>query len=564
MKRLVVGGWWLVGGLWLVVGGLWLVVAAVSLNAQVSFDRLVSAAKEPHNWLSYSGNYFSQRHTELTQITPDNVKNLELAWIYQLTSREPTSTRFEVTPVVVDGIMYMVQPPNDIIALDAATGRPFWTFSYNPSLQARPCCGRVNRGVAIQGDRLFMGTIDGHMVAVDAKTGKLLWDKEVVRPEAGYAFVAAPLVVKDKVIIGPAGGEFGIRGFLAAFDVATGNEAWRFNLVPGPGEAGFQTWQGDSWKTGGASIWLTGSYDPDLNLTYWGVGNPGPDWNGDNREGDNLYSNSVVALDADTGKLKWHFQFSPHDEFDYDAVQIPVLADAQWQGQPRKLMYFANRNGYFYVLDRTTGQFLSGKPFVEVNWASGLDPKTGRPIRVAGKAPSAPPGTLIFPGNQGGTNWYSPSYSPRTGLFYIPTWANYSSLYVRDKVEYVEGRRFAGGGARAPVPGIRTGQGGYSWAKPEEGYGAVRAIDPNTGTMRWEFKMSDLTWAGVMTTASNVLFSGSGEGYFFALDARTGNLLWKTQLGSVVRSGPMSYAINGKQHVTIAAGSGLFVFKLRD
>jgi alcohol dehydrogenase (cytochrome c) len=558
MRRLAGGGWWLV------VGGLSLVVVAASLHAQVSFDRLVSAAKEPHNWLSYSGSYFSQRHSELTQITPDNAKNLELAWIYQLTSREPTSTRFEVTPVVADGIMYIVQPPNDIIALDAVTGRPFWTFSYNPSLQARPCCGRVNRGVAIQGDRLFMGTIDGHMVAVDAKTGKLLWDKEVVRPEAGYAFVAAPLVIKDKVIMGPAGGEFGIRGFLAAFDVATGNEAWRFNLVPGPGEAGFQTWQGDSWKTGGASIWLTGSYDPDLNLTYWGVGNPGPDWNGDNREGDNLYSNSVVALDADTGKLKWHFQFSPHDEFDYDAVQIPVLADAQWQGQPRKLMYFANRNGFFYVLDRITGQFLSGKPFVEVNWASALDPKTGRPIRVAGKAPSAPPGTLIFPGNQGGTNWYSPSYSPRTGLFYIPTWANYSSLYVRDKVEYVEGRRFAGGGARAPVPGIRTGQGGYSWAKPEEGYGAVRAIDPTTGAMRWEFKMSDLTWAGVMTTASNVLFSGSGEGYFFALDARTGNLLWKTQLGSVVRSGPMSYAINGKQHVAIAAGSALFVFKLRE
>ena len=291
------------------------------------------------------------------------------------------------------------------------------------------------------------------MVAVDAKTGKLLWDKTVVRPEAGYAFASAPLVIKDKVIMGPAGGEFGIRGFLAAFDVATGNEAWRFNLVPGPGEPGFDTWQGDSWKTGGASIWLTGSYDPELNLTYWGVGNPGPDWNGDNREGDNLYSNSVVALDADTGKLKWHFQFSPHDEFDYDAVQIPVLADAQWQGQPRKLMYFANRNGYFYVLDRVTGQFLSGKPFVEVNWASGLDPKTGRPIRIAGKAPSAPPGTLIFPGNQGGTNWYSPSFSPRTGLFYIPTWANYSSLYVRDKVEYVEGRRFAGGGGASAGAG---------------------------------------------------------------------------------------------------------------
>ena len=285
--------------------------------------------------------------------------------------------------------------------------------------------------------------------------------------------------------MGPAGGEFGIRGFLAAFDVATGNEAWRFNLVPGPGEPGFDTWQGDSWKTGGASIWLTGSYDPELNLTYWGVGNPGPDWNGDNREGDNLYSNSVVALDADTGKLKWHFQFSPHDEFDYDAVQIPVLADAQWQGQPRKLMYFANRNGYFYVLDRATGQFLSGKPFVEVNWASGLDPKTGRPIRVAGKAPSAPPGTLIFPGNQGGTNWYSPSLQPaHRPVLHSDVGELQQPVRAETRSSTSKGADSPAAAARAPVPGIRAGQGGYSWAKAEEGYGAVRAIDPNTGALR--------------------------------------------------------------------------------
>ena len=535
--------------------------ASLAAQGQVTFDRLVRAKQEPQNWLVYSGSYMSQRHSELTQVTPENVKNLETAWIFQLNSREPTSTRFEVTPLVVDGVMYIVQPPNDVIALDATNGRMFWTYSYNPSPQSRPCCGRVNRGVAILGDRLFMGTIDGHLIALDTKTGRPVWDVTVVNPEAGYALVAAPLVVKDKVILGPAGGEFGIRGFLAAYDVATGKEAWRFYTIPGPGEFGFESWQGDAWKTGGGSVWLTGSYDPDLNLTYWGIGNPGPDWNGDNREGDNRFSNSVVALDADTGRLKWHFQFSPHDEFDYDAVQIPVLADANWQGSPRKLMYFANRNGCFYVLDRATGQFLSGKPFVEVNWAKGLDAK-GRPIRIAGKAPSAPPGTLISPGNQGGTNWYSPSYSPRTGLFYIPTWANYRSLYVRDKVEYVEGRRFAGGGARAEVPGIRVGANSYS--KENEGYGAVRAIDPNTGELKWEFKMSDLTWAGILTTASNVLFSGGNEGYFYALDARNGNLLWKTIVGGSVRSGPMTYSVGGKQYVAACAGSALFVFKLRE
>jgi alcohol dehydrogenase (cytochrome c) len=532
-----------------------------TLGAQVTFDRILKAKQEPQNWLTYSGGVYSQRHSELTQITPENVKNLELAWMYQLQSREPTNTRFEVTPLVVDGVMYMVQPPNDVIALDAATGRMFWMYSYNPSPQSRPCCGRVNRGLAILGDTLYMGTIDGHLIAIDAKNGKPVWDVTVVKPEQGYAFATAPLIVKDKVVIGPAGGEYGIRGFMAAFDAKTGKEAWRFHTIPGPGEPGFESWTGDAWKTGGGSVWVTGSYDPDLNLTYWGIGNPGPDWNGDNREGANLYSCSVIALDADTGKLKWFFQFSPHDEFDYDSVQVPVLADGTWQGQPRKLMYFANRNGYFYVLDRATGQFLFGKPFVEVNWSRGLDAK-GQPIRIAGMAPSAPPGVLISPGNQGGTNWYSPSYSPRTGLFYIPTWANYRTYYVRDKVEYVEGRRFAGGGARPEVNGIRAN--GASFSKENEGYGAVRAIDPSTGELKWEYKMtSDVTLAGILTTASNVLFSGGNEGYFYALDARTGALLWKIPVGASVRSGPMTYAVGGKQYVSVAAGSALFSFTLR-
>ena len=539
-----------------------LVVASLhTLRAQVTFDRILKAKQEPQNWLTYSGGVYSQRHSELTQITPENVKNLEMSWMYQLQSREPTNTRFEVTPLVVDGVMYIVQPPNDVIALDAVTGRMFWIYSYNPSPQSRPCCGRVNRGLAILDDVLYMGTIDGHLIALDAKNGKPVWDVAVVKPEQGYAFATAPLIVKDKVVIGPAGGEYGIRGFMAAFDAKTGKEAWRFHTIPGPGEAGFESWTGDAWKTGGGSVWVTGSYDPDLNLTYWGIGNPGPDWNGDNREGANLYSCSVIALDGDTGKLKWFFQFSPHDEFDYDAVQIPVLADANWQGQPRKLMYFANRNGYFYVLDRVTGQFLFGKPFVEVNWSKGLDAK-GQPIRIAGMAPSAPPGVLISPGNQGGTNWYSPSYSPRTGLFYIPTWANYRTFYVRDKVEYVEGRRFAGGGARPEVAGIRAN--GASFSKENEGYGAVRAIDPATGELKWEYKMTaDVTLAGILTTASNVLFSGGNEGYFYALDARNGSLLWKTPVGASVRSGPMTYAVGGKQYVSVAAGSALFSFTLR-
>jgi alcohol dehydrogenase (cytochrome c) len=306
---------------------------------------------------------------------------------------------------------------------------------------------------------------------------------------------------------------------------------------------------------------VTGSYDPDSNLTYWGIGNPGPDWNGDPRPGDNLYTDSVVALDADTGKLKWHHQFSPHDEFDYDSVQVPVLATLEWQGSARKVMLWANRNGYFYVLDRTTGQFLLGKPFVEVNWATGFDEK-GRPMRVPGKVPTID-GTLIFPGNQGATNWYSPSYSPRTGLFYIPTWANYSSLYVKNKTapEYMEGQQYAGGAARSPVPMVRASQ--INLRKDDEGYGAIRALDPKTGERKWEYKMSDFTDGGVLTTASDLLFSGGREGHFFALDARSGALLWKAALGGAIAAGPMTFQVGGRQYVSISAGNSLFTFALR-
>ena len=532
-----------------------LIVIAGSLSAQVSFERLLNADKEPQNWLTYSGTMMSQRHSLLTQINPQNVKNLEQQWVFQARSLE----KFEATPLVVDGIMYTVQAPNDVVALDPVTGRVFWTYSYSPSPQSRPCCGRVNRGVAIVGDTLFMGTIDAHLLAIDAKNGRPLWNTTVAKDESGYAITHAPLVVKDKVIVGVAGGEFGIRGFIAAYDVRTGKEVWRFYTIPGPGEPGHESWSGDSWKTGGASVWMTGSYDPALNLTYWGIGNAGPDYNGDLRVGDNLYSSSVVALDADTGKLKWYYQHSPHDEFDYDSVQVPVLADIAFGGQPRKVMLWANRNGFFYVLDRATGQFLLGKPFVEVNWASGFDEK-GRPMRISGKVPTAE-GTVIFPGNQGGTNWYSPSFSPRTGLFYIPSWVNYSSIYIKADAEYTEGRRFVGTSPRSLIGGL--GGAKTNTRREDEGYGAVRAIDPKTGERKWEFKMNDVTDAGILTTASDLLFSGGREGYFYALDARNGELLWKANVGGAVAAGPMSYAVNGRQYIAINAGNSLFVYALR-
>ncbi len=532
-----------------------LLLAAVSLPAQVSFDRLLHAADTPQDWLNYSGGYLSQRYSALDQITPGNVENLEQKWIFQARSIE----KFEATPLVVDGVMYTVQAPNDIVALDAVTGRIFWIYSYSPAPQARLCCGRVNRGLAILGDTLFMGTIDAHIVAVDAKNGHLLWNTKVARPEAGYAITLAPLVVKDKVIVGTAGGEYGIRGFLAAYDVHTGKETWRFNNVPGPGEKGHETWSGDSWKHGAASVWMTGSYDPDSNLTYWGIGNPGPDWNADVRLGDNLYSDCVVALDADTGKLKWYFQFTPHDDFDFDSVQVPVLADLDWKGARRRVLLWANRNGFFYVLDRTTGEFLRGAPFAKVTWAKGLDER-GRPMRAANMVPTAD-GTKIYPGNQGATNWYSPSYSPHTGLFYIPTWDNYYSVYVKEKVDFAEGRLFAGPLPKSPVPLIRPPQ--IVNRKEEDGYGAIRAFDPQTGERKWEYRMTDVTDSGILTTATDLLFTGGREGYFMAMDARNGELLWKAVVGGQVSAGPMSYSAGGRQFIAIAAGNSLFVYGLR-
>ena len=541
-----------------------LLAATATVGAQqqpVTSARIERAEQEPHNWLTYSGSYNGRRYSPLDQITPANVKNLDLQWVFQVRSLG-ASDKFEATPIVVDGVMYTVSPPNDVVALDAVTGRVFWRYNHAVAPAARVCCGRVNRGVAILGNRVFMGTIDGKVIALNAKTGAVDWTIDIVRPESGYALTVAPLVVKDKLIVGPAGGEYGIRGFISALDPNNGKELWRFYTIPEPGKPGSETWEGggDAWMRGGGPIWTTGSYDPETNLTYWGVGNPGPDWNGDSRPGDNLYTESVVALDADTGQLKWHYQFTPHDEFDYDATQVPVLADIDFQGKPRKVLMTANRNGVFYVLDRTTGEFLLAKPFVKVNWVDGWDAK-GRPNKILHPTPE---GTLVYPNNQGATNWYSPSYSPRTGLFYIPTWADTFSTYRKtpgaDSVRYTEGQQFTGTFPTMAIPALVPRP--TNERRPQDGYGAIQAVDPKTGERKWEFKMTDVTDSGVLSTASDLVFAGGREGYFFALDAKTGALLWRAMVGGQVASGPMSYSVNGKQYVAISAGNNLFTFAL--
>ena len=529
-----------------------LILCASTARAQVTAERLLDAEKEPGNWLTYSGNYKSWRFSPLDRITRENVPQLKLKWVHQM--RNP---QVETTPLVVDGVLYLTEPPNDVAALDAETGRVFWRYRRSLPTDLRSCCGKVNRGLAMQGETLFMGTLDAHLVALDARTGDVVWDVEVADYRQGYAITGAPLSVKKQIVTGIAGGEYGIRGFLDAYDADTGERKWRFYTVPAPGEHGNDTWEGDSWKTGGAPTWVTGSYDSELNLIVWGTGNPSPDWNGDSREGDNLYSDSAIALDADTGELKWHFQFVPHDVHDWDAVQVPVLVDGDWEGRPRRLVYWAHRGGFYYVLDRTTGQFLFGTPFAKVTWASGLD-ENGHPIRNPGIDPTEE-GVALWPGVQGATNWYSPSYNPETGLFYLTAWEN-KGLYRKDDAEYNAGDLFLGGVPEMDLP-------------EEPGYGAVRALDPKTGRKVWDFELVGKPWSGVLSTASKLVFAGSHEGYFYALDGESGKELWRVYLGgsdlgslggAAMSTSPITYLVNGRQHVSMASGHALFTFELAE
>ncbi|PYV15261.1 MAG: PQQ-dependent dehydrogenase, methanol/ethanol family [Acidobacteria bacterium] len=512
-------------------------------NGPVSYERLLRADQEPGNWLMYSGNYRGHRYSRLDQITPANAHRLRPKWVYQMR----TTHKVETSPLVVDGIMYLTRPPNDVVALDTETGRELWYYRYKVPDKVYVCCGQVNRGLAVLGNRLFMGTVDAKLVALDIRSGRELWKTEVTDYTQGYAVTVAPLPLKDKVIIGVAGGEYGIRGFIDAYEAETGKRAWRFYTVPGPDEPNFGTWDGDSWKTGGSSIWVTGAFDPDLNLTYWGTGNPGPDWNGENRRGDNLYSDCMVALDADTGKLRWYFQYTPHDVHDWDSVQVPVLVDAPFRGRQRKLLLHANRNGFFYVLDRATGEFLLGRPYVKQTWATGLDAK-GRPVRVPETFPTES-GVAVWPGVTGGQNWYSPSYSPATGLYYVAA-QEQGNIYFKAEATYKPGTNFTGGGGK-PIPS-------------EPGWGAVRAIVPETGDIKWEHRLLTPPWAGLLATAGNVVFGGTTEGNFFALDARTGKHLWRFPAGGQVIANPISYSSGAKQQVAIAAGDVLIAFALEE
>jgi len=511
-------------------------------GAQVSYERVLDGELDKGHWLTYSGNYAGFRYSPLDEITASNVKDLRVAWIYQL----PDGGHVETSPIVVDGVMYITEPPGTVSALDIQSGRRLWRWT-RPDQDRTKTIGfpKVNRGVAVLGDTVYVGTLDCYLVALDARSGAKRWEAQVAENRTGHSITVAPLALDGKIIIGVSGGEAGIRGFLDAYDASNGERLWRFYTIPGPGEPGNDTWGGDSWKTGAGPTWITGVFDPDLNTLYWGVGNPGPDWNGDVRPGDNLYTSSVVALNPDTGTLKWHFQYTPHDTHDWDANQVPILVDADWEGKPRKLLTTANRNGFYYVLDRETGEFLHGTPYAKQTWAEGLD-ENGRPIVIPGTEPTEE-GNLVWPSLQGATNWFSPSYSPASKLFYVSV-REMGAYYFKSDVEYEEGAPFMGGGERA--------------LKGDDAYGALRALDVLTGERKWEFRLQSPPWSGVLSTAGGLVFGGSMEGNFYALDAESGEPLWDIQTGGSIAANPIAFAVGDRQHIAIAAGTAILTFAL--
>ena len=512
-----------------------LFLVAAACSAQAPYDQLLKGPGE--NWLTYAGDYRGQRHSALKQITTANAGSLVPKWVHHI----PKANGLRTNPIVHDGVMY-VTSTNEVRALDARTGRLIWAFK-DPRTKKEA----VNRGAAILGDAVYFVTADLHLTALDRRTGAPLWQKQYGRVEDGLFASAAPLVLKDRVIVGVAGGDTGMRGYIAALSSSTGEELWRTYTIPAKGEPGSETW-GKYVDYGGAGTWLSGTYDPELNLLYWTTGNPWPDFYGGDREGDNLFSCSLLALDADTGKMKWHFQFTPHDTHDWDAQAWPVLVDLPYKGQARKLVLHTNRNGFFYVLDRVTGEFLNATKLVDkLDWASGVDPK-GRPVLVSGKDPT-PGGNRVCPGVRGATNWMSPSFNPATGLLYVVT-LEQCDIFTSSSKEPVPDKNFSGGGA-GPKPA-------------DLGQFFLRALDPKTGARVWEYPMTGPaeSWAGTVSTAGGVVFFGDDDGQLVAVDARDGRHLWHFQMGEGLTASPITYSVDGKQYVAIASATAIFSFGL--
>ncbi|HTV55243.1 MAG TPA: PQQ-binding-like beta-propeller repeat protein [Terriglobia bacterium] len=519
---------------------------AAPIDIQVTGEQIRNAASAPDQWLTYSGSLNGWRYTSLAEITPENVSRLRLRWIHQF---DAPKEKNESTPIVAGGVIFETLPPADVVAIDIRSGRTIWQYTRSLPDKLPACCGQVNRGLAILGNVLFYGSLDDVLVAIDARNGSVVWQTRVANPSDGFTMTGAPLIANGSVVVGVAGGEYGIRGFLAAYDAKTGQLRWKFNTIPGPGEFGHDTWKNDAWRTGGGATWVTGSYDPALDLVYWGVGNPAPGIRGEGRPGDNLFTCSLIALHGSSGKLAWYFQFTPHDEHDYDAAETPILADIRIKGVLRHVICVATKNGFYYVLDRTNGGFLVGVPFVEENWAKGLD-ATGRPILSSGAEPSVS-GRSTRPGAGGGTNWENAAFDPRSGLIFIAA--------------------TEGTGVFTKSPNDRRGDLGFyagsagPWTGPPDP--VVRVLDAATGARKWEY--SSPKWkasfaggyGGLLATRGNLVFGTSG-GFVFAIDSATGREVWRVFLGGDTYAAPVSVRVDGRQVILISAGRAMFMFGL--
>ncbi|HUN72261.1 MAG TPA: PQQ-binding-like beta-propeller repeat protein [Steroidobacteraceae bacterium] len=508
--------------------------------------QMLDSVGESGDWLSYDGDMVGTRHSPLGEITPANVRDLQMAWVAQL----PTDgTDEEASPIVVGPWMFVTEPPEGVTALDAGTGKVLWQFHRPLPPVVAACCGEPNRGVAVFGNNVYVATFDAHLLALSATTGAVVWDEPVADWHENFSMTSAPLVADGRLVVGVAGGDFGARGFIAAYSAESGALLWRWNTVPGPGEPGHETWAGDSWKRGGASTWLTGAYDPALGLVYWGTGNPAEVYNGKFRAGDNLYSDSIVALDVRTGKLRWYFQFTPHDSHGWDSTEQPVLADIPYQGRTVQAVLFANRNGFYYVLDRRTGQFLFARAFAKQTWASGMT-ASGRPIVVPGSEPT-PTGNPVSPPTWGATSWWPPSFDAQRNVLYVPAVDSFDTFFNVDNDDYHPGRPFLGSGfVRDPDRPTTL---------------ALRAIDASTGQLRWDSTIEigggevPGEMGGVLSTAGGLVFAGH-ESEFDAYDADSGKLVWNARLGGVIHAAPISYSASGRQYVAVMSGRDLFVF----
>lgn len=510
--------------------------AAPAVAQRVTADRIRNARAEANNWLTYYGAYDGQRFSTLDEIDTSNVKRLRPAWQFEFGPigiiPNPATYSFEAAPIVVDGVMYVSGWDGYVWCLDAATGQLLWQYQHQIPIDTPLCCGNVNRGVAVANGRVYVATQNGYLVALDATNGKPVWQTAYADVRAGESATAAPLVVKNLVIAGASGGEYGVRGHIDAFDLATGQRVWRRYTIPAPGEPGSETWSGDAWQRGGGTTWITGTYDPELDLVYWGTGNPGPLFDDEPRRGTNLYTNSVLALDPDDGSIRWHYQFTPDDVWDYDGVNENIL----FERNGRKLLAHFDRNGYLFILDRTDGKLVRVTRFGEtVTWGD-IDASG----RVTTRLKPTRDGIDICPGPAGAKEWTHAAFNPRTGLLYTPT-IDACATFRLVPQPFREGMFYLGGDADV--------------AKHEQ-TGHVKAIDPDTGREVWSWKGSHPVVASILTTAGDLVFTGEPNGMFNAWNARTGELLWQYQTGNGVHSNPVTYSVNGKQYIAVPTGWG--------